>query len=225
MNNKGKYIVLEGPDLVGKSTMAQMVSGWLKSKDIKSIVAPQPGATDLGEKIRAIVKHDRGITLGQETEALMFVLDHMSFVETVLSKKLDEGIWVISDRHNFISALVYQVLNGVNPYRLEQFYSIFECCPRADMLLLLSATKQELKNRAPNRPQTWDRYENNNDFMDKVVDAYENLTSTHGRRINDIVVKNIDVSPIYHIESGEINNVFENIITLISNLLIDDVNC
>ena len=181
---RGKYLCIEGPDCVGKSSIASRIQEWLKTKGIESIVAPQPGATELGQKIRAIVKRDKDIKLGRETEAMMFVLDHMSFVENVLVDSLNNGVWVISDRHNYISALVYQVLCGVDPDRLREFYSLFQDAPKVDAMLILKTSVDELAKRAAKRNDTrWDRYENDDEFTLNVIAAYNSITKIHGDRM------------------------------------------
>jgi len=173
----GHYICFEGPDLVGKSTIARQVNEWLTNAGIKSIIAPQPGATPLGNRLREILKHDKDIKLGKETEAMMFVLDHMAFIENVLPNALSNG-WILSDRCNPISALVYQTLNGIQPKRLEQLYSIINS-PLIDTLFIMNATKEVLRQRASERPEKWDRYESNSSYMDNVRQAYVNLIESH----------------------------------------------
>lgn len=182
----GKYVVFEGPDLVGKTTMAQMVKTWLDDKhNIESFYAQQPGSTNLGKQLRHIVKHEQRIEIGLETEALMFVLDQMAFVENIAIETLNSGKWIISDRNNYISGLVYQTLNGVSPSRIDNFYAIIPT-PPIDIVFVLRADKS-IASRAKNRDSdAWDRYENNKDFMDKVYEAYNNLWLAHGLRINRI---------------------------------------
>jgi dTMP kinase len=184
--SKGRYICFEGGDLTGKTTMAHEVKGWLLSQGIVSKVAPQPGSTQLGEHLRHIVKHEKRILIGNETEALIFVLDHMAFVENILREALDEGIWILSDRNNYVSALVYQTLNGVDPDRLDEFYSIIPT-PKLDVIFLLDAPLDALASRAEQRNDgKWDRYESNPGFMKKVYDSYVKLDKDHLARLSKI---------------------------------------
>ena len=178
-----RYICLEGPDCVGKSTMAKRIQAWLAEIGIESIIAPQPGATALGQKLRQIIKHDDTINIGMETEAFVFVLDQMAFVEDLLVEAQKHGVWVISDRNNYISALVYQVLNGVDICRLDRFYSIVRS-PKLDVTFLLQAPSSTLKNRIDRDSKRWDRYESNIAFMERVYDAYGNLMNDHRSRLS-----------------------------------------
>jgi dTMP kinase len=181
----GRYIAFEGPDLVGKTTQANLLRAWLlEEHGIDSIYAQQPGATNLGSQLRHIVKHEKRIEIGTETEAMIFVLDQMAFVENIARGALDAGKWIVSDRSNNISGLVYQVLHGVKPSRLDEFYSVVPS-PRFDIVFLLRADPEKLIPRTRDDPK-WDRYESNKDFMNKVYSAYDSLLDDHGDRIAKI---------------------------------------
>ncbi len=177
----GRYYIFEGGDLTGKSTMAHMTQEWLTERGIKSVIAPQPGSTELGQKLRKMVKHDKSLDLGKETEAMIFVLDHLSFVETKLNKWLEEGMWVISDRNDHISGSVYQVLNGIDPDRLDALYSVVNT-PKADGIFILKTSPEVLMKRAEERDDgNWDRYESNHEFMGKVYDTYDKLLTSSNK--------------------------------------------
>ena len=211
----GRYIVFEGPDLVGKTTMANMAREWLaKEYEIDSIYAQQPGSTNLGRQLRHIIKHEQRIEIGRETEALVFVLDQMAFVENMALGAIDGGKWIISDRNNNISGLVYQVLNGVDPSRLNEFYSIVPT-PKIDLIFVLQADSSIMVSRAKERgDEEWDRYESNADFMRRVYAAYDNLLESHRDRIADI-----SKSCIYVDANRGIQEVFVDIKDYLAKLL------
>jgi len=215
---KGKYYIFEGGDLTGKSTMAKMVAEWLTEQGVKSVVAPQPGATEVGQKLRQMVKRDKTLELGKETEAMIFVLDHLSFVETKLNKLLGDGISVISDRNDHISGSVYQVINGIDSDRLDTFYSIVNT-PKTDGIFVMRASPDVLKDRAGVRDgDNWDRYESNREFMDKVYSAYDYLLEgDSGNRINSMVKE--DGFCCYVDADRTIPQVFSEVITIISKQL------
>lgn len=176
MHQQGKYVVLEGTDLSGKSTMVQLIHAWLSERNIPSIVAAQPGSTELGALLRQVVKHDKKIKIGKRSEAMMFALDHMAFCEEILNKTIDSGTWVISDRHDYISAMVYQALNGVDIGWLASLYTAMNDAPEVDAIFILHAPLDVLAKRAEKRNDgKWDRYESNTEFMKRVHDRYENL--------------------------------------------------
>jgi len=210
----GRYIVFEGPDLVGKTTMAKMAKSWLADYKIDSVYAQQPGSTNLGGQLRHIIKHEQRIEIGKETEALVFVLDQMAFVENIALGAIDSGKWIMSDRNNYLSALVYQVLNGVPASRLDEFYSIVPS-PKIDLVFVLSADPSILAARAKARgDDRWDRYESNADFMRRVYTAYDEICDSHADRIGAISNNCVCLDA-----NRDIEEVFEDIKTYLTKLL------
>ena len=178
-----KYIVFEGPDLAGKTTVAKEIKAWLASEhDTDAVYAQQPGSTALGSHLRHIIKHEERIKIGKETEAMVFVLDQMAFVENIALAAIDSGKWILSDRSNFISGLVYQVLNGVEASRLEGFHAVIPT-PKIDIIFLLHAPMEKIASRARNRDKKWDRYESDYSFMVRVFAAYDRLLDEHRDRL------------------------------------------
>jgi dTMP kinase len=207
---RGRYYIIEGPDLVGKSTVADRLGRWLYERQIKHIITPQPGATRLGGRLRQIIKHDKEITLGTETEAMMFVLDHLAFVEDLLYGQREE--WIISDRNNYISALVYQALRGVNISRLDLFYSIVPTT-KADGIFILNASEKNLAVRAKQRPEVWDRYESNAKFMKAVHETYATLAKDHYGRLQAMLAPEGVIAEID--ANADIDTVMKEVINII----------
>lgn len=181
-----KYIVFEGPDLVGKTTVAKEIRTWLHNEhETDSVYAQQPGSTALGAHLRHIIKHEERIEIGLETEAMLFALDQMAFIENIALAAIDSGKWIISDRNNYISGLIYQTINGVKASRLDEFYSVVPT-PKIDVVFLLNASREKVAPRASSREKKWDRYESNTEFMTKVFAAYDRLLDEHRDRLAQI---------------------------------------
>ena len=69
-------------------------------------VTYEPGATDVGEKIRELVLHHRE-PLSPRAEALLFAADRAHHVDTVIRPALERGEVVLTDRY-IDSSLAYQ---------------------------------------------------------------------------------------------------------------------
>lgn len=93
------YIVLEGIDLVGKTTQIKL----LKNEFKDAIFSLEPGATRLGQTLRNILLNDE-INISKRTELLLFLVDRAQHYEEILSKNSNKLI--ISDR-SFISGIAY----------------------------------------------------------------------------------------------------------------------
>ena len=70
---RGLFVVLEGPDKSGKSTQARRLAEHLRSEGLEVVLTREPGGTETGEQIRAIIVNNaRGDELCAEAELLLF---------------------------------------------------------------------------------------------------------------------------------------------------------
>jgi dTMP kinase len=59
---RGWLITLEGGDGAGKTTQAERLEQWLGEHGRHVVRTREPGGTELGQRIREIVLHERGDT-------------------------------------------------------------------------------------------------------------------------------------------------------------------
>lgn len=107
--NKAKFIVVEGLEGAGKSTAIAAIKETLHRQGIDDIVnTREPGGTVLAEKMRALVKEEhQGEVLQDMTELLLIYAARVQLVENVIKPALNEGRWVVGDRHD-MSSQAYQ---------------------------------------------------------------------------------------------------------------------
>lgn len=103
---RGKFIVIEGPDGVGKTTQSKLLCQYLHSKGIKYLYTREPGGTQTGDKIREILLNPES-RVSNTTECLLYASARAQLVNEVIIPALDEGTWVVSDRY-LHSSIVYQ---------------------------------------------------------------------------------------------------------------------
>ncbi|RJQ41700.1 MAG: dTMP kinase [Anaerolineaceae bacterium] len=101
------FITLEGPDGSGKTQQIQLLADFLVSKGYKVFSSREPGGTEIGDKIRAILMDLHNTTMHPRTETLLFCASRAQIVEQVIKPKLQEGFIVILDRYAD-STLAYQ---------------------------------------------------------------------------------------------------------------------
>jgi len=92
------YIVVEGIDTCGKSTQIQL----LAESFPQAIITKEPGATELGSKIRELVLFSDDLC--PVTELLLFLADRSNHASAVIKPNL--GRLIISDR-SLISGMAY----------------------------------------------------------------------------------------------------------------------
>lgn len=108
MTAPGYFIVFEGGDGAGKSTQVPLLAAWLREvSDREVLTVREPGGTELGAQIRAMVLH--GGHVAPRAEALLYAADRAHHVAEVIAPALAEGAVVVGDR--FVdSSIAYQAL-------------------------------------------------------------------------------------------------------------------
>ncbi|MPY93917.1 MAG: dTMP kinase [Acidimicrobiia bacterium] len=102
MTGRGRFIVLEGLDGVGKSTQARRLAEGLGAR-----LTREPGGTPLGERIRALVL-DHGVgDVAPRTEALLMAAARAQHVAEAVGPALASGCDVVTDRYLY-SSVAYQ---------------------------------------------------------------------------------------------------------------------
>jgi dTMP kinase len=105
--HRGKLIVLEGAEGVGKTTQIRRLADTLTARGIRHLAVREPGGTAVGDKIRRILL-DPGPELSPRTEALLFMGSRAELIARLLRPALEAGQVVLADRF-FLSTYAYQI--------------------------------------------------------------------------------------------------------------------
>ncbi|HEX2176524.1 MAG TPA: dTMP kinase [Nocardioidaceae bacterium] len=105
--HQGVFIALEGGEGAGKSTQARMLARWLEDEGYEVVLTREPGATEVGTRLRDILLDPRTGALSPRTEALLYAADKAEHVDAEIVPALRRGAVVVTDR--FVdSTLAYQ---------------------------------------------------------------------------------------------------------------------
>ncbi|MFZ0306455.1 MAG: dTMP kinase [Terracidiphilus sp.] len=96
--SRGFFITLEGLDGSGKTTQLKRLAGWLKNRSQPVIVTRQPGGTDTGDRIRAVILDARSGPLAPMTEMALMFADRAQAIDEVIKPGLAAGKIVLCDR-------------------------------------------------------------------------------------------------------------------------------
>lgn len=101
------FITFEGPEGAGKTTAIAAISELLRGRGESVVVTREPGAGELGSRIREILLH--GGAMPAESELFLFLADRANHVRTIILPALDKGQVVLCDRYAD-STFVYQAI-------------------------------------------------------------------------------------------------------------------
>ncbi|WP_336269332.1 dTMP kinase [Vreelandella arctica] len=178
MSKRGRFITLEGGEGVGKSTNVGFVAEWLEAQGLEVVRTREPGGTERGEAIRALLLDPAPQEpLHVDAELLlMFAARAQHLVEKILPA-LARGAWVVCDRFTDATFAYQGGGRGIAKERIAVLENFVQQGLSPDLTLLLDmpkeAAKQRLEVRLRDRHEQLDRFEQEQaDFFQAVRDAY-----------------------------------------------------
>jgi dTMP kinase len=94
----GKFITFEGLDGCGKTTQMEKLAAVLRSEGISVLTTREPGGTEIGERIRAVLLDSRTAGLDPWAEMALMFASRAQQIAQVILPALKSGTWVLCDR-------------------------------------------------------------------------------------------------------------------------------
>jgi dTMP kinase len=104
---RGKFITFEGLDGCGKSTQLEKLAEVLRQDGVEVVTTREPGGTDVGERIRAVLLDSRTAGLDPYAEMALMFASRAQLIGQVIEPALASGRWVLCDRFTD-STVAYQ---------------------------------------------------------------------------------------------------------------------
>lgn len=166
---KGKFIVLEGIEGSGKTTIQKFIKIFLKQNGIKKVICTrEPGSTLICEKLRLLIKQKNNEKIVNEAETLIFYAARIQLLKTYIIPCLLKGFWIIGDRHN-LSSIAYQGKNKLTSFLSNTLLKNFQ----PDLTIYLDIHPKIGLQRTLSRKKTLDRIEKKSMyFFDQVRQRY-----------------------------------------------------
>lgn len=179
------FIIFEGPDWVGKSTLLKSVEEALTASSLfneKIISTREPGGTDFGNKLRDIL-FDKNEIVDPLTETLIFLADRAEHAKRLIEKENNENTIILSDRYD-LSTAVYQCMEkGALDYKdLFKIESMLKL-PVPDMGIIIIADSPFLSSE-------------NDTFMEKYNYNWDGLNSKFLKLVKNDGIKSLNYPKI-----------------------------
>jgi dTMP kinase len=178
----GVFVVFEGGEGAGKSTQVTRLAEMLRGDNRDVVVTREPGATDVGARIRGLVL-DKGDAPSPRAEALLYAADRAHHVATVVRPALARGAVVISDRY-VDSSLAYQGAGRTLPVQEISWLSSWATGGlKPDLVVLLDVDPSVGLSRVDARGLGADRLESESRaFHERVRYAFLDLAAADPKR-------------------------------------------
>lgn len=173
---RGKFIVIEGGEGSGKSTLVKSLYESLKKTRPNVIWTSSPGGTNIGQHIRNILLSSAFAEMSPRAELFLFLADRAQHVDEVIIPNLEKGNIVICDRF-FGSTYAYQGYGrGLDLTYLEMMdnYARDNVAPNLNIILDIDPAVGLERLRKSRTNQTRFEKEKNN-FLEKVRQGFLEL--------------------------------------------------
>lgn len=156
------FITFEGSEGSGKSSQQAQLAEYLRGRGVPLLVTREPGGTEIGEQVRAILSDLKNTAMHPRAEILLFQASRAQLVEQVIRPHLEKGGVVLCDRYAD-STIAYQGYGYqlVDLAVLREIVSFATGGLQPDLTLLLDLDVEEGLRRRANGGE-WNR-----------LDAYE----------------------------------------------------
>src|ERR1043166_1676861 len=149
---RGRLIVIEGPDGVGRSTQVSMLKPWLESNGHAVL---DTGMTRSALAGKGIKQAKAGITLGPVSLTLFYATDFADRLENQMIPALRAGFIVLTDRYIY-SLMARSIVRGVNRDWIKSFYGL---ALKPQAIFYMRAGVKDLLPRVMSSPTGFDFWE------------------------------------------------------------------
>ena len=168
----GKFIVFEGLDGAGKSSLIQSVQAELARQQKIIERTREPGGTPLAESIRNLILQTKEESPIDRTELLLFAAGRAQHVEQKIRPALKANKWVLCDRFTGSTVAFQHYGRGLERAAIDWLNTYATAGLKPDQIILLDLTLEEASRRAGQRGEK-DRMESEPaDFHQRVRNGY-----------------------------------------------------
>ncbi|HTK55216.1 MAG TPA: dTMP kinase [Gemmatimonadales bacterium] len=169
---RGCFVVLEGPEGSGKSTLIRALGARLAAAGVPHSLWREPGGTPVAEAARRVVL-DPALAIGPTAELFLMLTARADLVGKEIRPRLARGEVVLADRYE-LSTMAYQIAGrGLDAAAVRNANALATGGLTADVTLVLDvevsvgAARQRAAGKSPDRMEHEDRA-----FHERVTASY-----------------------------------------------------
>lgn len=188
---RGKLIVIEGTDSVGRSTQVSMIKPWLESNGHAVLDTGMTRSELAGIGIK---QAKEGHTLGPIALTLYYATDFADRLENEMIPALRAGFIVLTDRYIY-SLIARAIIRGGDPNWIKAVYGL---ALKPDAIFYLRATVSDLIPRVLSRPggggfDYWesgmdihlghDRFDSFVEYQSRIIAVFDSMVDEYGFQV------------------------------------------
>jgi dTMP kinase len=188
---RGRLIVIEGADGVGRSTQVSMLKPWLESNGHAVL---DTGMTRSALAGKGIKQAKAGITLGPVSLTLFYATDFADRLENQMIPALRAGFIVLTDRYIY-SLMARAIVRGLNRDWIKSFYGL---ALKPDAIFYMRTSISDLIPRVLSSPTGFDYWESGMDmhlgedlfdsfkqYQTRMLAVFDSMTEEYGFEVID----------------------------------------
>lgn len=211
MNRKGLFIVLEGGEGSGKTTISKKLQQVLEESGYNTLLTREPGGDPVSEMIRNVIIHSDDID--PFTQLVLIAASRKRNIDLCIKPALEKNNIVICDRFG-LSTIIYQgIVQGISLMNISKVFAATGVnLIKPDIEIVLDVDPKVGLNRVM--------------ANDREVSAIDRKGLEFHTKVNEAYLKHS-----YRNESGyrfdvdanrELDDVFTNVVNLITQVLRTD---
>lgn len=182
---KGFLVTFEGGEGCGKSTQVKRFVQYLQEKGIDFVQSREPGGTEVGEKIREILTHDKS-KVSPKVDTFLLCACRAKIVEEVVRPALEEGKVMVLDRfydafyayQGYGEGVDLKMLKNITEYVVGK-----DIVPDLTFLFDLSYEEGMSRKAKNENLKNLDRYEvRGGEYFKRVRDGYLKIAKREKKR-------------------------------------------
>jgi len=176
------FVIFEGVDGSGKSSTMKAVADKLRTliPEFDPVMTGQPGSTPLGKHIRQLVKFpatiDKDIVIDSMSRQVLYMVDMINYIDTILKPSLAAGRPVFADRSSFISGMIYGLAEGLDYDQISKLFSLIDPVKAQRCYIMVCDPGITKSRMSTDRADNKDHFDTKPpEFLRKVYDLYSNI--------------------------------------------------